>query len=95
MGRRLLFISGELFPRLFSGEKHYRVIEDEIPDDARIVNFRYMPRGDMHPDICITLESNSWTGGMGDETIPEIRPLMQTLYPKEGEYLTFAEQLSS
>lgn len=89
MGRRILHISGNFFTLFFSGgEKHYRVIRDAIPGDARIVNVRLG-----WPDVLeILLESPEWEDNREGDVYPPIEPRIETLYSKE-DMVTFAESI--
>jgi hypothetical protein len=62
MGQRILRISGQLFVDLFgAGKRSYEVIEDPIPEDAKIVNamfsFGYSSNSDL---LVVKLESAEW-----------------------------------
>src|SRR5947207_2436466 len=92
MGQRILTISGELFPQLFLGEKHYRVIRDALPDDTKIVNVKLNFMSEERPqDVSFLLESKEWESVPDGQRIPDIEPTFQSLYPKEESYVTFAE----
>lgn len=86
MGQRILKINGCMFPFLFSGEKHYRVEENPIPQDARICNatieFPYQRDGGT---AVFLLESSEWSDVPEGERIPEIMPVIKTLYEDSAD----------
>lgn len=74
-----LIITAELFFDLFTSGVHpprtYRVDEDAIPSDARLVNVRHG-----WPDALeILIESQSFEEVKQGDVIPELRPVITTL----------------
>lgn len=96
MGKRILRIADALLLDILRAGKelHYRVSKDGLPPDVKIVDFRMeghwrQQRG----NVLLVLESEHWQPAREGERIPEIEPILETLYPREGDYLTFAEKL--
>lgn len=80
MGQRILRISGRMFPQLFSGEQHYRVVRDPIPEGVRVRNVTLeFPYSANHDTIAILLESDQWDGPSEGQVIPEITPLCEVI----------------
>jgi hypothetical protein len=79
MGQRILRITGQLFVDMFGpGKRSYEVIEDPIPDDAKIVNavfsFGYSSNSDL---LVVKLESAEWPDTPDGQLIEEICPKMR------------------
>lgn len=70
-----------MFPRLFSGEHHHRVVEDAVPEDARVTHatLDYTGRPGEN-DVAFVLESPQWGDVPEGEPIPDIEPVFETLY---------------
>ena len=74
MKRKRLLISSELFCQLFTQGPHhgYRVIEQAIPDDARVRNVRLG-----WPDLIeVLLESESFEALREGDEIPFLTPVV-------------------
>lgn len=95
MGKRLLrFSDGSLLQLLGDGaEFHFRVAGG-LPPDAKIVDVQMEGRWRAGRGVAaFLLESPRWEPTPEGEPCPEIEPVLTSLYPRPGDYLTFEESL--
>ena len=93
MGKRVLRISDSLLLEMLKDgyEAHYRV-ENGLPADVRIVGFEmrgHWAEGRGH--AALLLESAQWEPVLPGQPYPDIDPVITSLYPAKGEFLTFAD----
>jgi hypothetical protein len=75
--RMTLEISSTLFPAFFgSGEKHYEVTKDALPDDTRVINAMMDPQCRY---VVLLLESESFPETTTGNVYPPLCPMMRDL----------------
>ncbi len=82
MGRRIVRIHRDFFAQLWKeGERHYQVIEDALPADARVVN---ISEDFFFSTNCIGImfESAEWQDVPDGQAIQIIEPRFRTIYDK-------------
>lgn len=83
MGKRLLKITETFLVDHFGQdrEQHYKVIDDGLPPDARIVDCEFDPG-----TIVLVLESAEWEPTAPGEDFPEVRPLLASRWAETTGY---------